>query len=172
MGADKALLTVGGRPLYRIALEALGAVTPRLLLVGGGAERFSGVEVPVAEDIFPGSSLGGLHAALHAARTPWIFVLACDMPSPAPTLIRRLLSLREGHDVVVPRRGERLEPLFAAYSRACLAPMERLLRGGGHRIADLFHEVGTRVVEVEDGGSFSNINTPEEFRQLQGKGEG
>src|SRR5512138_3186509 len=121
MGSDKALLTVEGRPLYRIALDALrGAGLSRLLLAGGGRARFEEEAVAVVEDVHPGSSLGGLHAGLLSAGTGWIFALACDMPSPSPGLIRQLLSLREGFDVVIPGRDGRLEPLFAAYSRACL----------------------------------------------------
>jgi molybdopterin-guanine dinucleotide biosynthesis protein A len=182
MGTDKALLAVGGRPLYRIALDALRQVVPRLLLVGGppggGAAggRFAGEEVPVVEDVYPGSSLGGLHAGLLRAGTPYIFALACDMPSPGPALIRQLLSLRGGCDVVVPRREGRMEPLFAAYSRVCLGPMEHLLAAGNHRIFDFFPEVRTRVVEGEElerldagGASFVNLNTPGEYRRLREK---
>jgi molybdopterin-guanine dinucleotide biosynthesis protein len=170
MGTDKALLPVGGRPLYRIALDALREVTPNLLLAGGPAERFAGIGVPLVEDVFPGSSLGGLHGALSAAATPFIFALACDMPSPSPALIRRLLALREGYDVVIPRSGRRVEPLCAAYSRACIAPMERLLREGGHRIVDFFPEVRVRFVDEEraaGGDPFANLNTPEELDRFR-----
>jgi molybdenum cofactor guanylyltransferase len=73
--------------------------------------------------------------------------------------------------VVIPRRGGRVEPLCAAYSRACLLPMERLLREGGHRIVDLFPEVRVLFVDVEETGGgdpFANLNTPEELAVLLG----
>lgn len=173
MGTDKALLQVGGRPLFRRVVAALADVTPRVILVGGPVERFGDVGLPVYPDLRPGSALGGLHTGLSLAGTPWIVVLACDMPYPNPRLIRHLTTLREGCDAVVPRRGSFVEPLCAAYSRECLGPIGELLEAGRFRFQELFLRVRTRYVEGEilerldrDGRSFLNINTPEDLREL------
>ncbi len=173
MGADKALLTVRGRPLYRNALDALRDLSPRLLLVGGPVERFSEEDVPVVQDIYPGSSLGGLHAGLHHAQTPYIFALACDLPTPSLALIRHLLSLRSGNDVVVPRLKGLFEPLFAVYSKNCLPHIERQLAEGNCRIVEFFPKVRTLVVDVDlfEGGekSFLNLNTPNDLDRVEVK---
>ncbi len=176
MGADKALLRVDGRTLTEIVVEAVRLVVPRVILVGGPAERFADLGLPVHPDVYPGSALGGLYTGLLAAGTRHIFAVACDMPFPDVALIRHLLSLREGHDVVVPRRGGLVEPLFAVYSRRCQGPMKSLLEAGNYRIYDFFADVRTLYVDEGDlerlhvdGASFANVNTPEEYRRIVSK---
>ncbi len=177
MGTDKALMPMSpgdGRPLYQAIVATLAEVLPRVILAGGPVARFAGSGLPVHPDRFPGSSLGGLYTGLSQARTPYVFVLACDMPFVPPGLIRGLLSLRPGADAVVPRRADRVEPLCAVYSRACLPHMRRLLEEGGHRILDFFSEVRVRYLEGEDldrldpeGRAFINLNTPEDLRRFR-----
>ncbi len=173
MGSDKALLQVGGRPMLEIVVDALAQVTSRILLVGSPRQRFVHLGLPAVPDIYPGSALGGLYTGLHEAGTQFIFAIACDMPFPSAALIRHLVSLREGHDVVVPRRGCHFEPLFAVYSQGCLDPMQRLLEAGNFRIFDFYPEVRTLYVDEgelaaldHDATAFININTPEEYRRV------
>ena len=99
------------------------------------------------------------------------------MPALNFRLIHRLVSLRESHDVVVPRIGKWLEPLHAVYGRRCLEPIEALVRTKQYQILRLFPSVRVRFVEKEeleqmdpDLGSFYNINTREDLRLfLMGK---
>jgi molybdopterin-guanine dinucleotide biosynthesis protein A len=179
MGTDKALLPLKGEPLVELVAGAVGAVVARVLLVGGPAERFAGMGLPVVEDVYPGSSLGGLYTGLLRAETPHVLAVACDMPFPNRVLMRHLVSLREGHDVVVPRRGRFLEPLCAVYSRECLPHMREMLEAGNFRIDDFYGRVRVRHVEgreleaLDAGGSaFVNVNTPDEYRRILEGDEG
>jgi molybdopterin-guanine dinucleotide biosynthesis protein A len=102
-----------------------------------------------------------------------VLAVACDMPFPNRVLMHHLVSLREGHDVVVPRRGRFLEPLCAVYSRECLPHMRKMLEAGNFRIDDFFGRVRVRHVEGEElealdagGSAFVNVNTPDEYRRL------
>jgi len=167
MGRDKALLEVDGVPLFE---RVLAAMTPLFstLVIAGDRPDLARPGLPCIPDRYPGSALGGLHAALAAAQTPWIFVAACDMPYPDPELIRQILRERHGHDVVVPRTETGLEPLFALYGKGCLAPMEAMLSEGRCRIYDFYDEVRVRVLteaELPDGAgkAFVNINTPGDY---------
>lgn len=173
MGRDKALLPFGGRPLVSRPLEACRALFARTLLVGAPRPELCALGVPIVADEFPGSPLGGLLTALRHAGTPWIFALACDLPWPEPRLMVRLVELRGGYDVVVPRSARGYEPLCAVYGTGCLAPLEALRVAGNLRLFDLYPRVRTRVVPaaeladlVTPGRTFVNINTPEEFAMI------
>jgi molybdopterin-guanine dinucleotide biosynthesis protein A len=167
MGRDKALLEVDGVPLFERVLSVMAPFFSRLLIAGERPD-LARPDLPFVPDIYPGSALGGLHAGLTAAETPWIFVAACDMPYPSPALIRQILACRQGFDVVVPRTATGLEPLFALYGKGCLAPMEAMLRQGSCRIYDFYDEVKVRVLTAEElpagaDRAFVNINTPDDY---------
>ncbi len=173
MGQNKAFLEVGGRRLVDRMASLLGSLFKELLLVANDLPAFAYLGLPTLPDCLPGKkSLGGIHTALLHMKTAYCFVAACDMPFLRDGLVRHLLSLREGYDVVVPRLEWGLEPLCAVYSRACLKPVERLLGRGDLKIINFFPEVRVREVAREDItpfdpglDSFLNINTPEDLVQ-------
>lgn len=173
MGRDKAFLEVSGGPLFERVLEIHRERFHRIVLVGDRRERFAGYGLPVLEDIFPGSALGGLYTGLYHARTEYVFISPCDLPFPNRDVLDHLCSLRKGFDGVVPTTHRGFEPLFALYATTCLEPMRRLLESGNYCVYDFYPQVRIRYVPGEElapldkeGTSFLNINTPEEFARL------
>ena len=80
-GVAKGLLQLDGRPLLARSLELFGRLLGASLLVVNDPARYAGLDVPLVGDRLPGRGApGGLHAALMAARTPWLFAAGCDMP--------------------------------------------------------------------------------------------
>ncbi len=174
MGRDKAFLEVAGRPLVERVLEVFRENFERVILVGDREERFAGYGLPVLPDIFPGSALGGIFTGLHAAETGYIFVSACDLPFPNVRVLRYLCSLRTGFDAVVPKTALGYEPLFALYSKSCLASMRKQLESGDFCAYGYYPQVRVRYVPYEelahldrDGKAFLNINTPAEFAEIK-----
>ncbi len=173
MGKDKAFLEFSGKTLFGRVLEIFRESFDRITLVGERHDRFRGYGLPVLEDIFPGSALGGLYTGLYHAQTEYIFVSPCDLPFPNKEVLEYLCSLRSGYDAVVPEAVSGFEPLFALYGKGCLGPMKRLLESGNYCVYDFYPQVRLRVVPTgefthldKDGRSFMNVNTPEEFDQL------
>jgi molybdopterin-guanine dinucleotide biosynthesis protein A len=170
MGRDKASLIVSGVPLFEGVLTVLQRVFAEVLIAGDRPDLCR-PQVPCLTDLYPGSALGGLYTALLAARTPFIFAAACDLPYPDPRLIRAILARREGYDVVVPCTPRGLEPLFALYGKGCLAPMREQLEAGRLRICELFARLRVRHVEAAElppgwERALCNLNTPEDLRRL------
>jgi molybdopterin-guanine dinucleotide biosynthesis protein A len=67
-----------------------------------------------------------------------------------------------------------VEPLHAVYSRACLAPIESLLKQGDLRLRQLFALVEVRYVEAEEIDrfdpqhlSFFNINSEADMERAK-----
>lgn len=173
MGFDKAFLKINGITLFERVLLACKKVFDKIILIGDSGKRFAAYSLEVYEDIYPGSALGGLYTGLFYAKTPYIFVSACDMPYASEIMIQHIVSRTKGFDAVVPQTSEGLEPLFAVYSKKCLEPMERLLQSGNFRIFDFYPEVRTNYLAASElfrpdslRRALLNLNTPEEVEKI------
>jgi molybdopterin-guanine dinucleotide biosynthesis protein A len=120
----------------------------------------------------------GLYTGLRWAETDRILVLACDMPFVRPQVLRFLTTVAPQADVVVPRINGYLEPLLAVYSKACLKPIETMIKRSEKCVYDFFPDVRVREVhqkeiEVLDPGlhSFVNINTPQDLETVTGSND-
>jgi molybdopterin-guanine dinucleotide biosynthesis protein A len=177
LGRDKALLEVQGQPLLVRTVQKLAALSDDLLIVAGDPARYEPLALParlVADERSGAGSLMGIYSGLHAARHSCALVVACDMPFLNLALLRYMLPLAVGHDVVIPRLGGFYEPLHAIYSKSCLAHMSRLLEGGRRQIVAFFDQI--RVRYVEEGEierfdphhlSFVNVNTQDDWERMQ-----
>jgi molybdenum cofactor guanylyltransferase len=178
LGADKALLLLEGQPLIARTVRQLFPLSDDLIVVTNSPERFEPLGLPVrlVADERPGEgSLMGIYSGLKAARHPYALVVACDMPFLNRPLLDYMLSIMPSCDVVVPRLAGMLEPLHAVYSRTCLPWMARLLDQGQRKIITFFPYVKVRYVEEDEINrfdslhlSFMNINTPQDWEQVQG----
>lgn len=176
MGRDKAFLEVEGRPLFERVLNLFRLHFSRVLLIGDRGERFASYGVTVVRDRIHGSPLGGVYTGLLEAETEWIFVASCDLPFPSDAVLRRLCSLKEDFDAVVPSTEQGYEPLFALYSKRCLGAIKALLDRGECCAYAYYDQIRVRHVGPDElarldpeGVAFMNLNTPEELKKIGGK---
>lgn len=175
-GVNKALLEIGGRPILARQLDVLRRLFTEIFIVANDPVSFSSFGLKVVCDRIAGKGApGGVHAALEAARAPWVFCLACDMPFIREEAITLLAQTRAGVDSVAPVRNGRPEPLFAFYSKRCAEPFETLLREGDPSLAQLLAAVRAAFVSQEElekvdpgGRSLENVNTREDLARIAG----
>jgi molybdopterin-guanine dinucleotide biosynthesis protein A len=177
LGRDKSLLELDGVPLLVRTVQRLGALSDDLVVVTNDVARYESLSLAarLVRDEEPGmGSLMGIYSGLQAARHAYTLVVACDMPFLSLPLLRYMISLAPGDDVVIPRLGSLLEPLHAIYGKSCIPFMKELLDRGERKIVAFFHRVRVRYVEeVEldkfdpDHLSFVNVNTPQEWLRVQ-----
>jgi len=173
-GVPKGLLRVGGEPIAARSIALFRRLFGAALVVANDPAPYAELGVPIVGDLLRGRGApGGLHAALSAAETPWVFAAGCDMPFLDARAIAFLAGKRAGVDAVLVRFGGRLEPLHAFWSRACLPALERLLAGGEPSLRDLAAAVRARIVEEDEwrgvdpeGRALENANTPGDARRL------
>ncbi|MBI3967721.1 MAG: molybdenum cofactor guanylyltransferase [Chloroflexi bacterium] len=173
LGADKALVELGGQSLLERALTVLGEVSDDLLVVGREGEFGRGVRAVV--DARPGcGALGGIYTALLAARHDRCLVVATDMPFLNRELLAHIATLSADFDVVAPRLEEQPDTMHAAYSKACLEPIEELLDRGRYRITGFFDRVRVRYLDRDEVARFDpelrslyNVNLPDELAQAR-----
>ena len=171
MKSNKALLPFSGELFIERIYRQLSATFSDVILVTNTPEFYKFIPCRTVPDVFPGmGSLAGIHAGLSNSMTPYIFVVACDMPHLNGDLIKRLVDDIDGQDVVIPESDGGLEPLHAIYGKSCLPAMEDALVRGNRKIVDCVSRLKATVVTKElvsgidpDFLSFRNINTPEEY---------
>ena len=167
LGADKAFLKIGNQILIEGIVEKMAQIGDEVIIVTNSPQEYGYLEARLVGDVYPGKgALGGIYSGLKAAHNHHSMVVACDMPFLDLNLLRYMILLSPGQDVVIPRVGGLTEPLHAIYSKVCLQPIERLLSAGGVKIIEFFPEVRVRYVEEQEIGlfdpqrlSFFNINT-------------
>jgi len=139
-GRDKALVSLGGRPLLEHVIErvgpqvmalALSVETPRQTL-----DRYGLLQLP---DPLPGfqGPLGGLLSALRHFRDgpEWVLVAPCDAPFLPTDLATRLLAdarAAAAECAAVAYAGE-LQPTFSIWRCDLLAPLEQAVLEKGLR---------------------------------------
>ncbi len=173
-GVAKGLLRVEGEPIAARALRLFATTFDDALVVANDPAPYAALGARVVADVIAGKGApGGVHAALAAARTGWVFTVGCDMPFVSAPGVALLAGRRARGDAVVVRWRGRLEGLHALWSRACLPAFERLLRGGDPSLQELARSVEAVVVEEAewravdpDGRAFANANTPDDLSRL------
>ena len=180
MGKDKAGLSLNGRTLLETALEAAGAVSDSVFILG--RPDLYGAYAPTIADIFPGCGpLGGIHAALQQTNTEFNLMIAVDTPFLSGSLLRYLANraLEARAVVTAPEINAYPQPLCAVYSRAFLPIAERALKAGEFKIVPLYPKEGTLLIREADlkqvaftAEMFENLNTPEDLERARRRGPG
>ncbi|OFW61406.1 MAG: hypothetical protein A2W01_10885 [Candidatus Solincola sediminis] len=176
LGLNKALVDIAGRKALDRILDVLQGIfsgTSIIVQSDSDLENFMRPGVRVLRDLLPGKGpLGGIYTALELAARPYVFIMACDMPYPSEDLVLHMLSRAPGHDAVVPRRGEYIEPLFAIYSREIRENIKARLERNDLKIYELLTEIDVLYLDEEEIASFDpefrsflNINTPEDLKK-------
>lgn len=179
LGRDKVQETVGNSNLLQRALSQLTPFNGDIIIVTAGAKSIPQVNgyqgFRIVTDIYPGKgALGGIYTGLAESNSAYNLVVACDMPFLNQALLRYMMELSAGFDLMVPRLGELVEPLHAVYARGCLAPIERLIKRGNLEVRALFDLVKVRYVEASEIDrfdpqhlSFFNVNTEADLEKAR-----
>lgn len=175
MGRDKALLTLDGVPLIERVLQRVAELGQELLITTNDLQSYAYLGVRMVADPVPGAgALPGLLTALRAAKHDRVLVVGCDMPFLSRPLLDRLAELAPQAEAVLPRDGERYEPLVAVYSRSCIPAIEHSLAAGKRRMISFLSQVKLITIdsiELDELDpqrlSFFNVNTPEQLQRAE-----
>jgi molybdopterin-guanine dinucleotide biosynthesis protein A len=170
MGEDKRYLVVGEQTLLERGLAVLRSIFQEVLVVIAQDSPPLDVEARVVRDLVPEcGSLGGLYTGLVQATTPFIFVVACDMPFLDLAVITQFTSRRAAADIVMAKLAARLHPMHALYGKRCLPVVEEMIRTRQLKIQEIVLQSSLLVRYVTEadlvaidptGRSFQNVNTP------------
>ena len=176
MGKDKALIRLAGIPLIEHVLGRIDGLADEILITTNRPETLNHLNLRMAPDEVPGAgALHGLNTALRAALGDVVLVLSCDTPFVSRELLEHLLNRAHEADVIVPKHGDKYEPLQAVYNSAhCLPALEAALESDERRMVSFFPKV--HILPIEEpvlteldpsGLSFFNINTPADLERAE-----
>lgn len=173
-GVDKGLELLDGEPMVARVLSRLAPQVAEVLInANQNLERYGEFGCQVIPDQVGGFAgpLAGLHRGLAEAAYDLVATVPCDSPFLPGDLVRRLrVPLERAEvDLTVARTGDQPHPVFCIARRRLLPHLEAYLRAGGRKI-DAWYET-LNVVEVrfdDQADAFSNINTRDELRSVQG----
>ena len=179
LGQDKASEIIGDRSLLERVVSRLASFNSDILVVTASKRTFLQLNgyprLRAVADIYLNKGpLGGVYAGLKASDSFYNLVVACDMPFLNQALLRYMMQISAGFDLVVPRLGDMVEPLHAIYSKGCLAPIESLFKQSDLRVRQLFALIKVRYVEAEEIDrfdpqhlSFFNINSEADLERAR-----
>jgi molybdenum cofactor guanylyltransferase len=194
LGAEKALLEFGNRPLICWTAEKLLLVADEVVVVArdeAHARRLQeiissfalapGLRVIFTWDRVAGfGPVAGLSAGMKKTHGDFAFATGCDLPFLNPQVIERLFELvnedEEGYDAAVPVQPNGFfEPLHCVYHREkMLSACERAMQRAERRIHAPLQELCVRRILVDllrpidpDLLSFFNLNTREDLEKAR-----
>jgi molybdopterin-guanine dinucleotide biosynthesis protein A len=160
MGMDKGALILGNKYLVQYSIDALKSICSGLL-ISTQNEWYAQLGYPLVKDrIKDCGPIGGIYSSLLAAETPYILALACDMPFVSTQILEKLTANIHAYDCVVPRIGNKYEPLCAVYSKELIPAMEQRIHAGHYALHDLIEKSNHLFLDFSnDAAAFMNLNT-------------
>jgi molybdopterin-guanine dinucleotide biosynthesis protein A len=157
--------------------SVVAAVVPSVTLVTDRPDEVSFLHLPIISDVYhEAGPLGGLHAALSAARSSSVLLVSCDLPFLTLELLRHLLRQHGSRHVTVPRT-DRLHPVCAVYDCLLAGLAERHLKAGQRSMMDFLEAAGYASIELAgveppfDPRVLTNVNTPEDLAAARARRE-
>ena len=173
MGMEKALLPLKGRPMIQYVADALSSRFSEVVIVGGGKDKYSFLELEVVPDVFEGCGpLGGIQAALNRAKPLPVFVLSCDTPFIPVKLIEYLLSFKSAAPTTIAISDGVLQPLCGLYDSTALGAIEHDLQEGKYSVLKTILKIDHTAIPITPDLPFFtpqifwNVNRPEDYRLL------
>lgn len=179
-GGEKAFLKVGGSTIAERTLRLFRPLFAETLVATPRPAAWTGLPVRIVADEAPGDGsdagptagpLAGLAAGLAAARTPWVFACAGDMPLLDARFIRFACSraLATGR-TTLPRLGGRPEPLHGVWRARDAGRARQALDAGIRKMTAWLHEGEVEWLDIESlrglpdaAVSLRNVNSPEDL---------
>lgn len=178
MGFDKQLLIEDDRRILETVIEKLKQEFSDILIVTARPELYEAMGVRIFQDEYQGKGpLAGVHAALHHARSRYVYLLACDMPVVNLEFIRHMKACIQdsGADICACKQNDRMEPFNTFYSRDLLDDVTHRLETGNSSLFRFIYGNRACVIDQEDAARFdkelrmfTNINTRSEYEKYLG----
>ncbi len=174
MGFPKALAPLHNRPLLSIIYEQLQSFFQKdPIIIANDATIISAFpHYEFHRDIHPHCGpLSGLEAALTHITTPYLYIMACDMPFFDKNVANALLSATEGeyYDAILPISNGKLQPLSGIYHRRILDKVTKAIENESYALQKFLHTLDSvKIIDLSAyEKAFINVNTPKELEDIQ-----
>ena len=160
-GVAKHELVIGGETIFARQVRVLAPRVREIMVAGP--------EIPgyrrVVDAIEGAGPLAGIAAGLAAVATPWLLVVAGDMPWISGDVIDALLDRAEGNDAACVRERGLPEPLVSVLHARVWPIVERRVAAGRLKASAIFTEEDLAVgwLDDPDPRALKSVNSPEDL---------
>jgi molybdopterin-guanine dinucleotide biosynthesis protein A len=187
MGQDKALIPINGVPLLRRTCETALQCANQVWVVTARSADYRTIAPPACQFIleesvganqFPQGPLVGFAQGLVHCTTPWVLLLACDLPYLQASILQRWQQQLPGDDgaiALLPHSKKGWEPLCGFYHRRCLESLNAYLQNGGRSFQTWLNEMPVQPIAFhplpdlaqQEAQMLFNCNTPSDLNWFQ-----
>ena len=177
MGKNKSFVLLDDKPLIEIVLAKVSNIfVEKPVIITNHMEEYKYLGCEMVSDLIKDKGpLSGIHTALLHSPTPYVFIVACDMPFIAPFFIEYMAKRLGQSDVLIPHNGENVEPLHAIYSKQCLPAIEMHLHEERRCVQAFFQDVTIDYITQAEMTElqlpdyyFLNVNTAADLAKAKG----
>ena len=167
MGSDKGLLHWHGNTFAERIYHELKKCFVDVQIIANH-EAYRSLPIPVCADLLPDCGpLGGIYTACVRAKTPFVFIVACDMPLVTEDSVYYFLSQCRNTPMNIAVVEEQQHPLFALYDTSLQTDLLAALQNEEYKLLDFIQQKNYYCVEMlRFADNLRNINTPLDFENL------
>jgi len=170
LGRNKIKEVIGDMTLLDRVITVLAAFKGEIIIVTAEnsdvPDAFHYPKIEIVHDLYPDKGMiGGILTGLSLSKHYYNLVVGCDMPFLNSGLLRYMINITEGNDLIAYRVKTNFEPLHAIYSKNCLPVLEEIMQKN-LRIIELIERVKVRYLSLDEINrydprnlSFFNVNT-------------
>jgi molybdopterin-guanine dinucleotide biosynthesis protein A len=173
MGTDKALLPWQGMPMLQRVYVVAQCCCIRVEILTPWPDRYRELLPDAIFQVEQKSGFGPLVAlaqSLDQVESPWLLLLACDLPQLDATILQdwiKELPTTEPAWAYVPYRTDRWEPLCGFYHVNALPHLQTFIADGGRSFQRWLNQIPAVPLGVDDAiaAMLWNCNTPTDWRE-------
>lgn len=189
MGEDKALLTIEGVPLLQRVCDVASSLSDAVYVIAPTPEKYQHLrlkkcqfvreqplpqedlsDVPESTKVslpLPHGPLVGFAQGLSVVQTPWVLLLACDLPKLQVEVLQswvaQLAEVPDDAIAALPRHVKGWEPLCGFYRSSCLSSLQHFIEQGERSFQAWLAQHSVYVLSLADPQMLFNCNTPSDL---------
>lgn len=177
MGKEKPFLIFQGKSLIEIVFEKIRELFGMIYIVSTIPEKFfkfENVNVKVVKDKIKCGPLGGIYTGLINSDTYYNFVLGIDLIFASKELIIYMIEKEKEYDVLLPRAGKYIQPLFGIYSKNTVKVIKKRIEREELKVMGIFNELNVKFLEENELRKFGkpeilffNLNTKQDIKKAE-----
>jgi molybdenum cofactor guanylyltransferase len=172
MGTDKGLIQLYDKTIVEHVIRVLKPLFKDLVIVSND-QAYSRFGLLVIPDLINDSGpAAGIYTALSHTNTDQNFIVSCDMPFITPETIAHVITQSIGYQITVPVYRQKIEPMFAVYSKSCSKKWKEEIDKGVFKLQVIMSKFKTLELNVDGNAIFKddlfmNINTKEDLENAK-----
>lgn len=169
-GKTKAFLNIDGYRFIDNILLASSDYKEKIISCNDISKYLEFKDVKLVVDKFKEiGPIGGIYSALKETTLDEALIVAGDMPFLNKEILNFLGNYKFNEDVLVPVTNGKVQPLCSIYKKRVLETILKMIEEKDYKLKNLLNRLNVKYIDIENGESFSNINTVYEYEKILNK---